>query len=54
VSCWDMCASPAMPYVTFEFACQVYETVGDGYSDHSCAKCVGTNVYFGPRYSFRP
>jgi hypothetical protein len=54
VSCWDVYEGRAKPHVTYEFACQMYETVGDGYADRSCAQRVGTNVYFGARYSSRP
>ena len=54
VSCWDVNDSQTKPHVTFEFVCQMYETVGEGHSDRVCAQCVGTNVCFGPRCSNRP
>ena len=54
VACWDVYEEEKKQRVPFDFLCQMYATVGDGYADRSCAERVGTNVYFGARYSSRP
>ena len=54
VACWDVYEEEKKQHVPFDFLRQMYATVGDGYADRSCAERVGTNVYFGARYSSRP
>lgn len=55
ISCWMQCEHiEHKAQVDYTFTQNVYNVVGRGFGDRSCSKCVGTNVYFGKRYSARP